>query len=102
MWHLFLTPSFVLSGVNNKSRSLQKLSTPLLLSKHVLTVIFSPKPQALRISKSQFFSYVDPPIVAMASKVTLIHHVITITVHPAHDLWPEMFALFGSMVYILR
>ena len=29
-------------------------------------------------------------MVAKSGKITVIHHVITITVHPGHDHWPEM------------
>ena len=31
-----------------------------------------------------------PPIVAKTGKITVIHHVITIIIHPGHNHWPEM------------
>ena len=31
-----------------------------------------------------------PPMVAKTGKITVIHHVITITIHPGHDHWLKM------------
>ena len=45
------------------------------------------------VNDSPFCSHVDPtmpPIVVKTDKITVIHHVITIIIHPGHNHWPEM------------
>ena len=92
MFHCFWTPSCVLLGANAKSRSLRKLSLPHGSTGKRKWCFYLHK---LCVAQPYFFILPPrgptmPPIVAKTGKITVIHHVITLIIHPGHNRWPEM------------
>ena len=89
----FLTPSVVLSGANDNVGACGSYH-PLHCSANTrkrwcfFSKTASPKKPKFSILLSRGTTM--PPIVAKTGKITVIQHVITITIHPGHDYWPEM------------
>ena len=90
VFHCFLTPLFVLLGVNSKFKCLEELSHPLLLCRRVKTVIFISKITTTTKFPILYFASVGPhntPCCQKRVKLLLFGiSITTIAIHHAQKL----------------